>query len=67
MEKASQCRRVLELLADGNWHSGLEFTRLPRPILSYTRRITDLRRMGHNIRKERRDGLWKYFWVREAA
>ena len=66
MEKASQCRRVLELLADGRWHTGLEFTRLPRPILSYTRRIHELRKDGHDIRRERRDGLWKYFWVREA-
>ena len=62
-DKENQTERILKLLGDGGWHTGLEFTRLQQPILSYTRRITELRRAGHVIRKERRDGLWKYCLV----
>jgi Helix-turn-helix domain len=58
--KKSQCERILWVLGDGNWHTGLEFTRLSSPILSYTRRIFELRRDGHNIIRERINGLWRY-------
>ena len=56
----TQCDRILWLLGDGNWHTGLEFTRLSRPILSDTRRIFELRREGHEIVRERINGLWRY-------
>jgi hypothetical protein len=58
--KKSQCERILWVLGDGNWHTGLEFTRLSSPILSYTRRIFELRRDGHSIIRERINGLWRY-------
>ena len=47
--KVTQQDRILGLLKDGCYHSGLEFTRLTRPVLSYTKRISELRRLGHNI------------------
>jgi len=59
-KRITQSERILGILMDGFWHSGLEFTRLGRPILSYTRRIFELRQMGHIILLERKDGLLKY-------
>ena len=58
--RKSQADRVLDILTDGFAHSGLEFTQLSRPILSYTRRIFELRQRGHIIEKVRRGKLWKY-------
>jgi len=59
--KASQAQRVLGILRDGFWHSGLDFVQLSRPILSYTKIIAILRHEeGFPIEKERRNGIWKY-------
>ena len=59
--RITQANRILGILSDGFWHSGLEFVQLSRPILSYTRRIHELReREGYVIEKERRNGIWKY-------
>ena len=52
MDKASkitQADRILGILQDGEWHSSLTFARLDRPILSWTRRIFELRQRGHVI------------------
>ena len=59
-ERINQTQRVLCYLQDGEWHTGLEFTRFTHPIMSYTRRIFELRQAGYVIIRERRDGLWKY-------
>ena len=59
-DRKTQAGRILWLLGDGNWHTGLEFTRLAHPILSYTRRICELRQAGHNITKRYIGGLWRY-------
>ena len=58
-KRVTQCERILGILKDGFWHSGLEFVTLSRPILSYTRRIHELRE-DYVIERERRGGVWKY-------
>lgn len=60
MNKINQADRILGILSDGFWHSALEFTQLSRPILSWTRRIFELRQRGHVIERERRNNIWKY-------
>ena len=60
LDKINQTDRILGILSDGFFHSALEFTQLNRPILSWTRRIFELRKRGHVIEKERRNGIWKY-------
>ena len=61
MEQArlNQVDRILIVLMDGEWHTGLEFTQLQRPILSYTRRIFELRKK-YDIEIERKNGHWAY-------
>jgi hypothetical protein len=58
--RINQASRVLDILQDGEWHSALDFAQLSRPILSWTRRIFELRQAGHVIERERRNGIWKY-------
>jgi len=60
MDKIGQADRILGILQDGKWHTGLQFVRLARPILCYTKRISELRREGWDIQIERREGLWRY-------
>jgi len=48
-DKITQAERIHGYLMDYNWHSGLEFVRLSRPILSYTKIIAILRKQGEQI------------------
>ena len=73
MDKAkriTQAERVLAWLRfrseNGMWVSGLEFTNLARPVLSYTKRISELRRLGHAIEKRRNPkGYYEYRLIKE--
>ncbi len=49
--RPSQCDRVIEMLADGRWHSGAEL--LQRGIWRYTARVHELRLSGHAIESRR--------------
>lgn len=49
-DRVTQSDRILGyLMARNDWVSSLTFVQLKRPILSYTRRIHELRKAGHNI------------------
>jgi len=60
-KRKTQNERLLNLLCDGQWHSGLEFVNMQPPILSYTRRIHELReREGFIIEGEKHQHYWRY-------
>jgi len=59
-KRVTQQDRVLRILEVGGWWTGLDFVQLKRPILSYTKIISELRRQGYPIERERRGGVWKY-------
>lgn len=57
MKRLTGNDRVLALLSDGRPHSHLEIYDLR--VVGHSR-IANLREQGHNIRCERRDGLYWY-------
>jgi len=49
-KRVTQAERVLAILFDGDWHTGLELALgNGAPILSHTRRVHELRKAGHEI------------------
>jgi len=62
-KRMTQAERVLGQFKywKNYWLSGLHFTRLGRPILCYTKRLSELRAAGHNIEKRwNHKGYWEY-------
>jgi hypothetical protein len=54
--------RILDTLRDGRWHSGLEWVNGDHGFycLSYSQRIGDLKREGHDIESECHGGVARY-------
>jgi len=50
--------RILAVLQDGRWHSGLEFVNGDHSFfcLSYSQRVGQLIRAGHHIERDRNHG-----------
>lgn len=63
-DRVTQCDRILGYLLDYEWHSSLEFVRMARPILSYTRRIHELRK-HHSIEGKEVGNIHYYRLVRQ--
>lgn len=59
---SAQCKRVAEIMADGEWHRLAEISEKTRdPEASISARIRDLRAAGFNVEREYvENGLWKY-------
>ena len=68
---SKQCQQVLDVLSDHQWHTPLYIVR-ETYILSHTKRISELRRLGHNIEmrwhvnKEGRKDYTEYRLVENA-
>lgn len=62
-----QGERLLDLLSDGQWHSYAEISSLY--IGNHTGRISDLRKLGHEIepRKIKGQSSYEYRLVQKAA
>lgn len=54
--------RILAVLQDGRWHSGLEFVNGDHNFycLSYSQRVGELRREGHSITAHHTGGVASY-------
>jgi len=54
--------RILDSLRDGRWHSGLEWVNGDHGFycLSYSQRIGDLKREGHDIEARHNGGVASY-------
>jgi hypothetical protein len=44
-----QCRRILADLSDHEWHSAAEWLNAHPPIVAFSQRVTDLKRLGYGI------------------
>jgi len=63
-KRVTQAERLIKYLEDGRWISGLDIVD-DLAILSYTRRLTDLRRKGFIIEKRYNiRGYYQYRLVR---